>query len=288
MNAYDKVNERMLALLEAGTIPWQMPWESVKAHNPFTGTIYRGINAMMLPSGQAYATYNQLAENGVSVKKGCHGFAIVYAGFTDKKDKTTKAPIVNSKGKVEQAFFWKYSVVFAQTDWVMDNPSARVLRILELSKKAATRNRPTVEVAEKIINITHNKTATGEGAYYRPSTDTVNVPPASSFKSQEAYYSTYFHELGHWTGHKSRLDRLEPATFGSEKYGKEELVAELNASYLNDIAGISGTTENNSASYLENWIKAIKGDSKLLLNAFSPAKKATEYITRLAGIKVED
>jgi antirestriction protein ArdC len=144
--------------------------------------------------------------------------------------------------------------------------------------------------AQAIIDGMPNRpklTFVGSQAYYRPVTDTVNMPAPESFSSPEEYYSTLFHEHVHSTGHASRLNRFkeeanETVAFGSNKYGKEELTAEMGAAFLCAIAGIVNQTIENSAAYIEGWRKKIKEDRKLVVFAAARAQKAADYIR---GIK---
>jgi antirestriction protein ArdC len=118
-------------------------------------------------------------------------------------------------------------------------------------------------------------------AYYSPSTDLINMPRRELFESPEAYYATLFHEMTHSTGHKSRLARagvVDPTKFGSHDYSKEELVAEMGASFLCAEAGISQATFQNSVSYLGHWLKRLKSDTKLVVMAAAEASKAAERI----------
>src|SRR5208283_736210 len=111
-------------------------------------------------------------------------------------------------------------------------------------------------------------------ACYRPSTDTVGMPARSAFDSAEEYYSTFFHELTHSTGHPSRVGRegiMEHNPFGSEDYSKEELVAEMGAAMVCGVAGIASRTLDNSASYLQSWINRLRSDSRLIVSAASQA-----------------
>ena len=111
--------------------------------------------------------------------------------------------------------------------------------------------------------------------------DLVNVPKMTLFDKAEEYYSTLFHELVHSTGHKSRLNRKEmqgDASFGSESYSREELVAEVGSAMICTMTGIDHVPLDNSASYLDSWIRALKGDSRLIIGASSQAQKAVEYI----------
>ena len=117
-------------------------------------------------------------------------------------------------------------------------------------------------------------------AYYRPSTDTVVVPEIGQFKEVSEYYSTLFHELTHSTGHSSRLNRITaPAFFGSEEYSKEELVAEIGAATLVNMAGLETPKSfKNSAAYIQGWSKALKENKKMIVEASGKANKAVNYI----------
>jgi antirestriction protein ArdC len=118
-------------------------------------------------------------------------------------------------------------------------------------------------------------------ACYRPPLDEVNMPAPERFSSAEEHYGTLFHELVHSTGHEKRLARRgshEVRHFGDEAYSKEELVAEMGAAFLNSEAGIEAPTLENSAAYIQSWLKALKNDSKILIQAASLAQKAADYI----------
>lgn len=118
-------------------------------------------------------------------------------------------------------------------------------------------------------------------AYYHPLQDIVNVPPLKDFPNPAEHYSTLFHEMVHSTGHKNRLNRegiKGLASFGSETYSKEELIAELGASMLCGVAGIDNDTIENSASYIQSWLKALKNDKTLIVSAAQQAQKAVDYI----------
>jgi len=122
----------------------------------------------------------------------------------------------------------------------------------------------------------------GSKAYYSPMADYIQMPEFASFKSPESYYSVLFHELVHWTGHSSRLDRgldIKLCSFGSTDYSKEELVAEMGASFMCEYAQISNEqTQHNSAAYLKGWMKRLKGDVKLLVTAGGQAQKSADLL----------
>ncbi len=119
-------------------------------------------------------------------------------------------------------------------------------------------------------------------AFYSPELDVVNLPSIKRFESAEFYYATFFHELVHSTGHASRLKREEimnPQKFGNVPYSREELVAEMGASFLCSSVQIDyDNIVENSASYLAGWLKVLKEDSKFIFKVASEAQKAADYI----------
>jgi antirestriction protein ArdC len=135
-------------------------------------------------------------------------------------------------------------------------------------------------------SVTH--AGASDRAFYRPSMDAVTLPARESFGSANGYYTTLFHELGHSTGHATRLKRAgacDPAPFGSETYSQEELVAEFSAAFLTAHSGITNTVENSTA-YIAGWLKALRSDSKLVVIAAAQGQKAAEYI--LGGSEAEE
>jgi antirestriction protein ArdC len=121
----------------------------------------------------------------------------------------------------------------------------------------------------------------GDRAYYSPRLDYIHIPAKEAFSSPEEFYSTAFHELAHASGHSSRLHRkgvTEPAHFGSHDYSQEELVAEFGASMLCGFAGIEQQTIENSAAYIQGWLKVLKGDKKLAIIAAGQAQRVADFI----------
>ncbi len=121
-------------------------------------------------------------------------------------------------------------------------------------------------------------------AYYQPSTDTVTLPLRSQFRSTAEYYSCFYHELIHSTGHQSRLDRLEKtAFFGSEAYSKEELIAEIGAAALVNHAGLETLDSfRNSTAYVQNWLQVLRNDKRFIVSAAGKAEKAVNLILGMA------
>ena len=274
MNVYEVITERILAQLESGVIPWRRPWEQVESKNVATGKKYRGINAITLPGG-FFGTFAQVKALGGHVKKGVHGFPVVFFSFPSGKEGEEEHEEETEK-KGRTAPIIRYYHVFRIED----------CEGIDLTQfKAEEGNPSSIEAAEAIVMGMQSRPKivekSGKEAFYCPSTDTVQIPSRSQFPKIEEFYSTLFHELSHSTGHADRLGRktlTELAAFGSANYGKEELVAEFGASFLCGEARIDNTTVKNSASYIDSWKKAIKADSKLVLQAAGLGQKAADYI----------
>lgn len=264
---YEIVTEQIIKQLEAGTAPWSKPWNSSLPKNLVSKKEYRGVNLLILAtagkSSPYWVTFNQAKALGGSVRKGEHGTKIVFwkTGTREAED-----------GEETKSFLVRYYTVFnvSQCDGI-ETPAVETTTIDPLAE------------CEAIIAAMPNapKFATDGRAYYRPSTDTVAMPERNSFHGAPEYYSTFFHELVHSTGHNKRLGRdgIERLNaFGSESYSKEELVAEVGAAMLCGVAGIVRETLPNSAAYLAAWIKVLKSDAKMIVSAASAAQKAADYI----------
>lgn len=279
MNANELVTNRIIEALQAGTAPWRKPWRSVNsrwAENLISRKPYRGINQFLLHlSDHAtpyWLTYKQAQELGGNVRKGEKGTPVVFVG-TAKEAKDA-----NDENSKESSYtFLKYYTVFNtdQCDGLGDHvPTVDTLERTPHERIAA---------AETIVAGYADKPAitTANQAWYRPSTDTVGIPSLDLFNDPQAYYSTLFHELAHSTGHESRCKRdsiMDPSGFGSETYSKEELIAEMTAAFLCAEAGID--TIAPAASYLQAWIKVLKGDSRLVVSAAAKANQAFDYIRK--------
>jgi antirestriction protein ArdC len=132
----------------------------------------------------------------------------------------------------------------------------------------------------------------GEAACYSPGNDRIMLPPRRTFKSPDAYYATALHELAHWTGHESRLNRLAKlGRFGSDSYAMEELVAEMASCYMMGYAGIpivEGDALAHHASYVANWLQVLKKDEYAVFTAATAASAASDYVLKLAGVVEEE
>lgn len=262
---YEMVTNKIMEQLEAGVIPWKKPWINGGAVSWKTQKAYRGINAMLLDEGE-YATFKQIQDSGGKVKKGEKSQFVIFWKWLEKK---------NDDGEIDKIPLLRFYKVFEINTQVEG---------LESKRKKETFNHNPIEKCEEIFSGYINSPTYSwdrKGAYYIPSQDHINVPPMKDFESVEGYYSVMFHEMAHSTGHKSRLDRdgvTAIANFGSESYGKEELVAEMTATMLCGVAGIETNTIENSASYIKSWMKSIKEDVRLLVMAGGQAQRASDYI----------
>lgn len=263
---YEKITNRIIEKMKEGTSIFQMPFTNGIAKNHVTGKAYRGINAILLDGGE-YATFKQIKDNGGKVKKGAKAETVVFWKMVEVEDEETDETV-----KIPLAKEYKVFKIGKDTEGI------------ELKTPSQTYEHEPIEYAEKIIQEFKEKprfTSDSGSAYYRPSTDVVNVPPMTDFESVHRYYSTFFHELVHSTGSEERLKRegiVNFDKFGSEKYSKEELVAELGASMLCGITGIEKYTLDQSASYINSWIKVLQDDHTMILTASQQAQKAVDYI----------
>ena len=120
----------------------------------------------------------------------------------------------------------------------------------------------------------------GDRAYYTPSNDTITIPKHDNFMDTEAYYSTLLHEMSHWTGHSSRLNRLFSFRMNSVSYAFEELIAEISTMFLSAETGLDQTKKHfdNHAAYVASWISLLKSDHDAIFKAVQEAKRAADYI----------
>lgn len=278
-NIYDMVTARILEQLEQGIIPWHKPWTGTAgAWSRSTGKPYSLLNQWLMPNGE-YATFNQIKKEGGKVKKGEHGYPVVFFKPTviETEDK-------NGEKVKKTVPLLKYYTVFNISDQVegleVKHSKEAVERHHEpLAELEAIKTDYLKRSGVKFYNLEQDK------AYYSPVDDSIVLPLMEQFDSVEEYYSTAFHEMAHSTGHSTRLNRLNKlAAFGSNDYGKEELIAEITAAAVLNEAGIeTEKTIKNSATYVQNWANAIRGDVKLIVHASSKAQKAFEMIMNMQG-----
>ena len=284
-NVYEIVTDRIVKELEKGIIPWQKPWTggSRWAISHSTGKKYMLLNQMLLEGGE-YLTFNEVKKEGGKVKKGEKGsFCASWAKVEEtvhSKDEETGEMVEIKKIVPRLRYYYVFEV--SQCEGIER-------KYTEEAKDFGTEH---IEDADKIIKAYLDRESTlkftelegGTSAYYSPSEDKVVVPAITQFEHVEEFYSTSFHELTHSTMHESRCNRKEErkgksAAFGSEEYSKEELVAEIGAASLVHICGLETEKSfKNSAAYIQSWLKSLKNDPKMIVNACARAEKAVDYI----------
>lgn len=280
---YQEVTTRILAELENGTAPWVKPWSAKAyrggafAHNAVSKRQYSGVNVVLLwmardagsYASNKWLTFKQAQEAGGNVRKGERGTMVVFVSQIEKEDEET--------GKTVRIPFLKKYTVFnvEQCDGLSD-------RLTDATLPEPVNGDNRAELADLFIAATGAdfKEIGGDRAYYQPSTDAVRMPKFQQFRSADHFYATGFHELGHWTGHESRLARDFSGRFGSRAYAAEELVAELTAAFLCAEFGFDGDLRH--AAYLDSWISLLKDDSRAFVTAVSKAQQAADYLRSLA------
>lgn len=284
-DVYQEITDRIIAHLEAGQLPpWRQPIQRAGG-DPFpknlaTGKSYRGVNIWMLGltawamgyESQHWLTFNQAKALGGQVRKGEKGSLVTFWKQYEKTDKATDEKTVLPVLRHYVVFNVEQIDGVAAPDILQVDP-ADFSPLAEADKiLAGYAGAPPIE---------HK----GSRAAYLPKADKIVIAQPARFESPEAYYTTLFHELTHSTGHSSRLGRgidevLAP--FGSPDYSKEELVAEMGAAFLAAVAGISPPTIEQSAAYLQGWLREFKNDKKLIVQAAGQAQKAADHILGIA------
>lgn len=277
MTPYETITGRIIASLEAGVIPWRKPWKATAhgtsfPHNFDTGRSYRGINSVVLMCAPyqtpSWLTYRQGQEKGFQVRKGEKGWPVVFWKFDREKDPLT--------GRTRGPMMRQYTVFnLEQMDGVpQELPFGQVIPDFDPIASAES-------IAQRYLTSANPPSLQfgGDQPCYMPSFDRVQMPHPGTFNTPEFYYSTLFHELGHSTGHESRLARDIKNKFGSVGYSDEELCAEFCAAFLSADAGISNEELLvNSTAYVQNWIRVLRNDPKMAVYAAQRAQKATDLI----------
>jgi antirestriction protein ArdC/phage/plasmid primase-like uncharacterized protein len=293
---HEVVAENLIAQLKEGTAPWQKPWNpgapgAALPMNPTTGKRYRGINALHLMaqgySDQRWMTYKQATAAEAQVKKGEKGTLVQYWKFTEerikrnddgsivigKDDKPVKEIVQLERPKV-------FNAVVFNAEQIDGLPQVIVRQ---------DKSWNSIERAEEILKasgatIKHDQ---GDRAFYRMSTDSIHLPQQAAFPSADRYYATALHELGHWTGHITRLDRDLAHPFGSEGYAKEELRAEIASMIMGDELGI-GHDPSQHVAYVKSWIKALQDDPLEIFRAAADAEKIQGYVLGLEQQRTQE
>jgi antirestriction protein ArdC len=275
---YKEVTDNIINALENVTDTWEVPWNRSGLGMPVNhdNKPYRGINILVLWQAKSnggfksdkWVTFKKSVQMKNVVRKGEKGTKIFFFKFFEKE---------NAAGDITKFAATKHYTVFNRDQ--LTEPEI-VEEVVQTEKERNDACDQFITDTKAVIRFG------GERACYIPSQDVVELPVFEDFKKAEGYYSTAFHELAHWTGSKTRLDRDFSGRFGDEKYAMEELVAEITSAFICAQMGIKNNLQH--PEYIKNWIKVLKNDSKAIVTAASNATKAADLLTGITFDKKSD
>jgi antirestriction protein ArdC len=284
------ITDKIISILESGVGEWRKTWNTVGKRgfpkNGKTGDVYHGINVMLLSaeclkagySSNIWLTYKQAESIGAQVRKGAKGTMCAYFELIEKAPKEcVHENAEDDKDKNSYLLckpFWLFNI--AQIDGLPEN-------LCKVETNEPIPKFKPIETAEHLLNSSGAIIAHGYNEpFYSSHNDEIRLPVKEQFECPEAYYETALHELSHWTGHGSRLNRQFGKRFGDDATAFEELVAELGSAFLCGYVGIDSTYENNAA-YLSSWLTILKKDKTAIFTASKHAGEAYEFILGRAG-----
>ena len=286
---YAQVTARVISELEEGRLPWVQPWESARCgctmpHNARTGWAYSGINVLILwaavieggYASQRWLTYRQCELAGGHVRKGEKGTTVCYADRFTPKDEEERAR--DEDREARQVAFLKRFTVFNidQCEGLPESFSS----LTELPPE-----QEMVPHAEALIRTSGAEIRIGgDKAFYVPALDMIALPPKAAYPEPINWYRTALRELGHWTGHESRLARDMSGSRGGKAYAREELVAELTSAFTCASLSINPTVRH--ADYIAAWLEVLREDERAIFRAASQATKAADYLLAFAPEEV--
>ena len=290
MDVYAIVTEKIINLLESGVVPWRRPWSSTGLpRNLVSKKPYKGVNYFLLSASKYvspfWLTYRQATELGGHVRKGEESTIVIFWKAEHVTRSSEALEVEETDDKNRRRFLLRFYRVF--------NLEQCDLRqsVLDKLPKIETHQHEPIESAERIIANMPNPPEiqyAGSKAFYSPMTDRITLPPRELFSSAEEFFGTLAHEASHASGHPKRLNResiADAAPFGSPTYSFEEIVAEMSAAYLCAEAGISPAVIDNEAAYIQDWLKKIRSEKRLVVIAAAQAQRAADYILNRASTK---
>ena len=276
----ENITTRLVDMIQTGSHgQWAMPWHThdlgdlLNARNATTGNRYAGANVLTLaldalergyPTGE-WATYKQWKTQGAQVRKGEHAAHVIKWVTTKNNDQADDNAETSGRRLVPRVYAVFNAHQVDGCDTTTDQPSDPT---------------PADEWLNAIGAEVHYG---GDRAYYAPGPDRIYCPALDQFHDAEAFWSTVLHEHIHWTGHSSRLDRLDiTKPFGSPEYAAEELVAELGAAIAAARLNISPQPRPDHAAYLAHWLDILDADPKALFRSAAAAQRAVDHLDQLA------
>jgi antirestriction protein ArdC len=278
---YAEVSARIVAELEAGAVPWIKPWSATPGANTpcnaVTNRPYSGCNVILLWMAQRagyrtprYLTFKQALELGGHVRKGEHGTKICFVKQLEIREDADDGASTRLVPMMREYTVFNVSQCEGLPESIIAGKPMRV-------RNPDARD----DLADQFLGSTGADIREGHGeAFYVPSRDFISMPAFEAFKGADHFYNVAFHELAHWSGHRSRLDRDLKNRFGSKNYAAEELIAELGAAFLCAEFGFDGDLRH--AGYIGHWIELLKADKRAFFTACSQASKAADYLRGLA------
>jgi antirestriction protein ArdC len=277
---YQEVTDRIIAALEAGAPPWRRPWDPEKSSaalspiNATTGRRYRGINVLLLgmsrfsfASGDPrFCSYKQAKERGWQVRAGEKGTTIYFYKSLRVEDRDAPADGEDHSRTIPllRAFtVFNGSQIEGIPEFVAPTIEEAPWRRFDAADIILRNSGAVVRIG-------------GDQAFFSPSTDHIQLPPERAFSSPIAYAAVQMHELSHFSGGRTRLNRDLTGRFGSAKYAFEELVADLSSCMINSELGLPTDIENH-ASYISFWLERLKNDKREIFRAAAAAQKAADY-----------
>ena len=278
------VAEKLIDQLERGTAPWQKPWaagESYLPYNPTTGKTYKGINSLQLLSEERadprWLTYKQAQAEGAQVRRGEKGTLVQYWKFEEERavKGADGKPVLDSTGQqTKEVAQLRQPRVFFATVFNAE----QIDGLPPLARKPVTWNAEAA--AEARLSLATVKHDQADKAYYSRTSDAIHMPGRSQFADAISYYHVGLHELAHWSGHPSRMDREGGNPFGSPEYAREELRAEISSLLMGEEIGIGHEPGRNAAAYVANWVKVLQEQPLEIFRAAAEAEKIRAYITQ--------
>ena len=291
-NTAEEITSRILADLEKGVAPWEKPWKQGQGLplpvNACTKKPYRGINIVELWNDAArkgytfpsFVTFNQARELGGNIRKGQHGTQVIfYKRIPREKSLRLEIPEDEIETLPEDQTFMvlrTYTVFNLDQTEGLDHLKPK-LNPVEPFKALEEAERILRDSGARIFHTALDK------ALYNPTEDHIVLPFKESFKSPEAYYGTALHELTHWTGHESRLNREKGKRYGDQAYAFEELVAEMGAAFLCASVGIPYATRHSD--YIGDWIQVLKDHKRAIFSAAAKAQAAMDFLLKTNLVK---
>ena len=284
--ALETFSKKVTELVLSNTAPWVKPWGANQAKglpvNALTGKAYRGCNVMLLLStpfaSRGWMTFKQVSSIGGKVLKGSKASDIFFF-TTIQKEK--------EDGKTGEKI-------------LVDIPCLKNFKVFNLEQIELPEDAPLKFHPEETADTTDDDTGIFDEceqllnlavwyeddtkAFYIPSRDEIHLPNRRAFSTLSGFWGTAMHELSHWTGHESRLNRDMCHSFGTQKYAREELIAEVSSWLLAVTLGTPHEPQN-SAAYLASWVSDFKDKPREIYSAISQAQKVVDYLLETAGIE---